>query len=104
MRKTLITISNISAFVNFLCLMATGAIMRWVLPPRSGGGFGHGAGRGRRLLDGEGVKTFLGWDRHDWGSLHFGLAAVLVCIVVLHLVLNWSWVRSNYFKRVRARQ
>ena len=103
MKKTLITISNVLAFVAFLCLMATGSIIHWVLPPGSGGlGRGGGFGRGRHLLEGDRVQTLLGWGRHDWGSLHYWLAVAFVCIMVLHLVLNWAWIRNTFFSRKKT--
>ena len=45
-----------------LSMVATGLILRFVLP----------AGSGRQAL------TLWGWDRHDWGDTHFWLAVSLV--------------------------
>jgi len=102
---------NVLAFVNFAALAATGTVMRWVLPPGSGGGR-HGAGgglgrgwrggRGAGVLEGsdpEPIKSLWGLRRHDWGDWHFWLAVALITIIVLHLVLHWSWVRANILKR-----
>ena len=98
MKKALITISNVLAFVAFLCPMATGSVMHWVLTPGSGGGFG----RGRHLPEGDRVQTLLGWGRHDWGSLHYWLAVAFVCAMVLHLVLNWSWIKNTFLPRKKT--
>lgn len=57
-----------------LAMTATGLILRFALPPGS---------RGRVLWD---------WTRHDWGDLHFWLAAGLFAIIVLHIALHWAWV------------
>jgi hypothetical protein len=95
MKKLLILISNIIAFVNILALMATGAILRWVLPPGSGGGHGFRGGRGPQTAP----KTFLDWGRHDWGDVHFWLAVVFAAIVLLHLILNWAWIRATFLPR-----
>jgi hypothetical protein len=111
MKKTAVNLwLNVLAFVNFLALAATGAIMRWVLPPGSGGGQGGGEGLargwrgGRSALDlsspdGSRIRSLLGWKRHDWGDLHFWLAVALVTIIILHLALHWSWVRCNILPR-----
>ena len=101
MEKRLIVISNILAFASILCLMATGTVMRWILPPGSGGGAGHGAGlgRGRHLLEGDHVKTFLGWGRHDWGNLHLWLAVIFLWILGLHLIMNWPWIKHTFFSK-----
>lgn len=57
-----------------LGLILTGLIMRFALPP----------GSSRLAL----------WSlgRHDWGDIHFWLAAGVVVIVLLHVALHWSWV------------
>jgi hypothetical protein len=39
-----------------------------------------------------GNKYFLGLHRHEWGDVHLYLSLVLVALVAIHLVLNWSWV------------
>jgi hypothetical protein len=111
-KKTTINLwLNVLAFINFCALAATGAIMRWVLPPGSGGRFaggGRGMGRGwrggRGALDAAGsdegpIKVLWGWGRHDWGDLHFWLAVGLIAIILLHLVLHWSWIRHNILPR-----
>jgi len=108
MKKATINVwLNILAFINFVALAATGAIMRWVLPPGSGGRYAHeGQGLGRGWRGGRGalesvgsdespIKTLLGWGRHDWGDLHFWLAVLLIVIIILHLILHWSWIRCN---------
>ncbi|MBM4086468.1 MAG: DUF4405 domain-containing protein [Planctomycetes bacterium] len=100
MKKHLILISNIIAFVNILALMATGVILRWVLPPGSGGGHGFRGGRGPRTEP----KTFLDWGRHDWGDAHFWLAVIFTCMIVVHLVLNWPWIRATFFPRKPKRE
>lgn len=108
MRKATINLYlNVLAFLSFVGLAATGAIMRWVLPPGTGGrragaavGLGRGWQGGRGTLDPDDsavqpLKTLLGWGRHDWGDLHFWLAVVFCAAILLHVVLHWSWVRTN---------
>jgi hypothetical protein len=63
------------AFAAMLLLVATGILMRYVLPPGSG-----------RFL------ALWGMDRHGWGDIHFWIAVTLVTTVALHVVLHWSWV------------
>ena len=74
-RNTLnLTIDTITA-----CLMggmiATGLLLRWVLP----------AGSASRA-------TLWGWGRHDWGDLHFYLAISIVTVILVHLAMHWRWV------------
>jgi len=63
-------------------VIATGLVMRFTLPPGSGGR--HGIG-GRHLV-------LWGMDRHTWGELHFWLAVVMAGLFVIHLALHWTWV------------
>jgi hypothetical protein len=38
----------------------------------------------------------IGWDFFE--SLHVGGGILLVLLVALHLMLNWRWVTTNFFK------
>lgn len=65
-------------------LLATGLLMRFVLPPRSG-----------RL-------QLWGWDRHDWGDLHLWVVIFFLAVLLAHLALHWQWVcitTSRLFRR-----
>lgn len=65
---------DVLTFALILAMTATGLILRFVLPPGSGG-----------LVLGQ-------WTRHDWGDMHFWFAAGLGVIIVLHVALHWAWV------------
>ena len=65
------------AFGCFVLLSTTGVLMRYVLPP--------GSGR---------FTSVWGLDRHDWGALHFWIAAVLFGVLALHVFLHWRWIVS----------
>jgi hypothetical protein len=60
-----------------LAMVATGLLMRFVLPPGSRGGRGLG---------------LWGLTRHDWGDVHFWLSVALGGLLVIHLLLHWTWV------------
>lgn len=77
---------DLLAFLLMLSMIGTGLIVRYILPPGSGG-------RGRW----EGLSLW-GMDRHDWGDLHFWLALGIVGLLVLHVALHWSWI-CNYVRR-----
>jgi hypothetical protein len=62
-------------------MIATGLILRFVLPPGSGT---------HRLL--------WGWGRHDWGDLHFWMAMAAGAVVVLHVALHWQWVCVTFLR------
>ena len=92
-RVTLNFIVDLVSFVVFLCLAFTGFIIKFILPPGTGG-------RGRQLHEGLGrehIKTFGSMSRHEWGDIHFYLAVVFAVLIVVHIILHWSWIK-NYFK------
>jgi hypothetical protein len=89
-RTTLNFIIDLISFVDLLLLAATGSIMRWVLPPGSGGrGRGFRGGRG-----GEHIETLWGLGRHDWGDIHFVLSLLFVLLMLIHIVLHWTWIKT----------
>lgn len=49
---------------------------------------------------------FRGLDRHQWGTIHFVIALVLLALLVLHVVLHWAMIVGIYRKlmpNVKAR-
>lgn len=83
-RPTVNLIVDSVAFAGFVFLTTTGVLMRYVLPP----GSGH--------------RTVVwGLDRHDWGAVHFWIAAVFLGVLSFHLVLHWKWILSAIRGRPR---
>ncbi|MBW1991638.1 MAG: DUF4405 domain-containing protein [Deltaproteobacteria bacterium] len=82
--------------VMFLLLAAIagiGLLMKFVLIP----------GRERWVKYGRQVDLYLfGWDRHDWGDLHFYLALVLAAVLTLHIILHWSQIVVLFHRLVTA--
>lgn len=76
-RATLNLLIDVVSFAILASMIATGLLVRFVLPPGSRGG------RGLSLWN---------LDRHDWGDIHFWLAASLIGVLLIHLALHWSWV------------
>jgi uncharacterized protein DUF4405 len=71
------------AFLGLILLVSTGLIMRFVLPPFQGGRSGE-----------SGPFLLWGWDRHQWGEIHFWIAAGLLVVMVVHLFLHWKWIAN----------
>lgn len=95
-RATVNYIVDAIALLNLLCLAGTGIILKFVLPPGSGGG-GAGGGYGRGFRGGRGpveVRDWLGLARHQWGDVHFVLAIIFVVLILIHLVLHWNWIKA----------
>jgi hypothetical protein len=40
-------------------------------------------------------KYFLSLHRHQWGEIHLYLSLVFTALVILHLFLNWEWVKCK---------
>ena len=80
-------------FVVLLGIVYTGVIIKYVLPPGSGG-HGHRGGRG-----GNEVKELWDMTRHEWGDIHFYLSLAFIVIIIVHLVLHFKWIKS-YFQNI----
>jgi hypothetical protein len=92
-RVTLNFVVDLVGFINLLCLAFTGYIIKYILPPGSGG-LGHGFMGGREP---EQIKELWSMTRHEWGNIHFYFAIVFLALMVVHIFLHWSWIKS-YFK------
>jgi hypothetical protein len=63
------------SFLVMIGLAATGGIVHYVFP----------AGTGHFYL-------LFGLGRHDFGQIHFYLAVAAIVLLVLHVLLHWSWI------------
>jgi hypothetical protein len=70
-------------FLTLMAIAGLGFLMKFTLPP----------GREVQAVYGRNVYlTWLGWDRHDWGSVHLYLAFTLLSLLAIHLILHWSLI------------
>ena len=91
MRKnTLNFLVDAVSLVVMFGMIATGLVMRFVLPPGTGGR--HGGAR----------NLLWGMGRHDWGDVHFWLAVVIGVLLLVHVALHWAWVCSTLQRLVRG--
>lgn len=92
-RVTVNFVVDLVSFIDLLGLAFTGIIMKYILPPGSSGlgRLEHG-GPGR-----EHIKSLWSMTRHEWGRIHFYLAAFFLALIVVHIILHWSWIK-NYLK------
>ena len=95
-RTTLNFIVDLAAFLDLLGLAFTGFIMKYILPPGTGG-------RGRMLRGGRGagevgeqIKELWSMTRHEWGNIHFCLAVIFAVLMVVHIILHWGWIKSSF--------
>ena len=68
-------------FVCILGVAGIGLMMGFAIPegPASAGG----------------TKFFLGIHRHQWGMIHLYLSIAFTALIVVHLVLSWSWIKGK---------
>lgn len=85
-KSNLIAVIDLVAFVAFLFLTTTGVLLRYLLPERSG----H-------------WKTILGLNKHEWGTVHFWIAVVLLFVLALHLLQHRKFIRNVFKGRDKER-
>lgn len=47
--------------------------------------------------------TFLGMDRHQWGTVHLIFAILFLCLLVLHIILHWKILVAYVCKIVNTK-
>jgi len=72
-------IVNVLLYLLGCVLVSTGAILYFLLVPGSRGGHG---------------LSLLGMSRHEWGDIHFYLACGITALTIIHLLLNWPWIKA----------
>jgi hypothetical protein len=89
LKNPLLRATNLLLYLSFCALLGTGALLTWRLVPGSRGG------RGLEVL---------GWGRHDWVDVHFWCGVVCLAATIVHLLLNWLWLKkiasSGHFWRL----
>lgn len=72
-------LTDLGLYGLFCFLLGTGLLIHYRLVPGSAGGHG---------------LTFLGLGRHDWGALHFWASIAFLALIVVHLALNFRFIRN----------
>jgi hypothetical protein len=79
MRNALHRTLNLALYLDCCLMLGTGLLLTYRLPPGSRGGRG---------------LSVLGYDRHQWGDVHFWLGVGFVTLILLHLAMNWAWMKK----------
>ena len=69
-------LSNITLFLASCALLATGLALALRIEPENEG------------------LTLLGLNGEAWGEVHAVLGFIVASLVVVHLALNWPWIKS----------
>lgn len=83
-RNTLNLLVDLASALVMFGIVATGLLIRYVLPP----GSGHS-------------KTLWTWSRHEWGDVHFWIAVAAGVLLLVHVALHWQWVCVTTMRLVR---
>ncbi len=51
-----------------------------------------------RMDEEDGVRRLLGMGADEWGEIHIVVALMFVALAILHLMLNWAWVKAALAK------
>ena len=81
-KPTALWIVNVVSFIFFVFLCLTGLI-NWFILPRGSGGRG-------------GILASM---RHFSIEVHEWTAVLFMMVIVLHLLLHWSYIKANLKKR-----
>ena len=84
-------IINALALLLFCFMVSTGIVLKFVLPPGSGSVEKLFLGGGREKT----VELLFGLSRHEWGEIHFYFSIAFLAILIVHLILHWSWIRAT---------
>ena len=51
-----------------------------------------------RMDEENGARRLFGMGTDDWGEVHIAVALTFVSLAILHLVLNWAWIKAALAK------
>jgi cytochrome b561 len=90
MKRTSINfIVDLAGFLVFIALFFTGYVIRFTLPPGTGG-------KGREISGGVGrtdIEQFWSMSRYQWSDIHYILAAVFTILIIIHILMHFSWIK-----------
>ncbi len=75
---------DILLFIDFLILAISGFILKFLYLT------GEGSGKAGVI--------FL-FDRFTWLRIHNITAIIITLLVIVHIILNWNWIKSMLFKK-----
>jgi len=89
--------TDLALLIVLAALIGVGFLIKFVLIP----------GQERWLLYGKNMElTFLGLDRHQWGTVHLIIGIVFFILLVFHIVFHWNMIKClfrKYIKRLSIR-
>lgn len=75
-RSSIVKFIDLLSFVTLTLMVSTGVLVKYTLPPRSGG------------------DAVWGLTRHDWGDVHYYLSLVFLVLIASHLVTHRNFIKA----------
>ena len=89
-RSSLNFVVDLFAFLDLLALVFTGFVIKYILPPGTGG-------LGKRLHERTGrehIKNLWSMSRHQWGEIHFWICVAVLIVTIVHVIIDWKALRG----------
>jgi hypothetical protein len=80
LRAITLTTSNAALYLATCALFGTGLLLEL------------------RMDEEDGARRLFGMGADDWGEVHIIVALTFVSLAILHLVLNWAWIKAALAK------
>ncbi|MFW6140123.1 MAG: DUF4405 domain-containing protein [Acidobacteriota bacterium] len=48
-------------------------------------------------------KYFMGLHTHQWGHIHFYISIAFTILIIIHLILSWSWIKATSKKIFKSK-
>ncbi len=77
MKALALRVSNVLLYLVSCSLAATGLLLEF-------------------RMEGRGSAAVWGIPRHEWTELHLIIALVFLALAVLHVALNWNWIKGLF--------
>lgn len=75
-QSNIIKLVDLFSFISLTLMISTGALLRFTLPPRSGG------------------DEVWGFTRHDWGNFHYYISIAFLLLMAAHLLTHIKYITS----------
>jgi hypothetical protein len=80
MKSRLLSLANATLYLATCALIGTGLLLEL------------------RMDEEDGAARLFGMGQDDWGEIHFAIAIGFAAMTVLHLILNWAWIKAALAK------
>jgi len=82
-KASLVKLTDLFSFLGLIALISTGALLKFNLPPRSGG------------------ASIWGLTRHEWGDIQFYVSVSFLALISLHLLLHFRFIKKQFWVKQR---